>query len=321
MVRAFITGITGQDGSYLAEHLLERKYEVHGLIRPGCDVSKTHLSEHADEIGFHSGDLTDGAALERAISVVGPDEIYHLGGQTHVGRSFDAVEETLAVNGMATVRLLEIARSVCPKARIFNASSSEVFGRPEQMPQDEATPIAPVNPYGCAKALGLQMTRMYRETHGLFLVNGILYNHESPRRPESFVTRKICRAAASIKHGLQNELRLGDLAAERDWSDARDVVRGMWLALQHDRPDDYVLASGETHTVEEVVEVAFETVDIDWKEHVKRDLSLTRPAEPNRLVGNPRHARNLLDWLPENDFRRLIVGMTHADLRELAPQK
>jgi len=319
MVRAFITGITGQDGSYLAEHLLERKYEVHGLIRPGCDISESHLSEHADEIGFHSGDLTDGAALERAISVVGPDEIYHLGGQTHVGRSFDAAEETLAVSGMATVRLLEVARLVCPKARIFNAASSEVFGWPEQLPQDESTSIAPVNPYGCAKALGLQMARMYREKHGLFVVNGILYNHESPRRPESFVTRKICRAAASIKHGLQKELRLGDLAAERDWSDARDVVRGMWLALQHDRADDYVLASGETHTVEEVVEVAFETVDLDWKEYVKRDLSLMRPAEPNRLVGNSRHARNLLDWLPENDFRHLIIGMTHADLRELAP--
>jgi len=321
MVRAFITGITGQDGSYLAEHLLERKYEVHGLIRPGCDISESHLSEHADEIGFHSGDLTDGAALERAISVVGPDEIYHLGGQTHVGRSFDAAEETLAVSGMATVRLLEVVRLVCPKARIFNAASSEVFGRPEQLPQVESTSIAPVNPYGCAKALGLQMARMYRETHGLFVVNGILYNHESPRRPESFVTRKICRAAASIKHGLQKELRLGDLSAVRDWSDARDVVRGMWLALQHDRADDYVLASGETHTVEEVVEVAFETVDLNWKKYVKRDQSLMRPAEPNRLVGNPRHARNLLDWLPENDFRHLIIGMTHADLRELAPQK
>ena len=321
MIRAFITGITGQDGSYLAEHLLGRKYEVHGLIRPGTDISETHLREHADDIGFHNGDLTDRGGLERAVAAVAPDEVYHLGGHTHVGRSFEATEETLAVNGMATVSLLEIARDACPKARVFNAASSEVFGQPEKSPQDESAPFAPVTPYGCAKALGAQMARIFREAHGLFVVNGILYNHESPRRHEDFVTQKICRAAAAIKHGQQKELRLGDLTAERDWCDARDVVRGMWLALQHDRPDDYVFASGETHTVQEVVEIAFETVAIDWHEHVKRDQSLMRPAEPNRLVGNARHARNLLDWRPENDFRQLIMGMTHAALRKLGAKK
>ena len=321
MMRAFITGITGQDGSYLAEHLLERKCEVHGLIRPGRDLSQTHLREFDGEIGFHTGDLGDGAALERALAAVAPDEIYHLGGQTRVGRSLEAVEETLVLNGLVTVRLLEAVRASCPKARVFNAASSEVFGRPETSPQDESTPFAPVNPYGCAKALGAQMARIFREAHGLFVVNGILYNHESPRRHEDFVTQKICRAAAAIKHGQQKELRLGDLAAERDWCDARDVVRGMWLALQHDRPDDYVFASGETHAVQEVVEIAFETVAIDWHEHVKRDQSLMRPAEPNRLVGNARHARNLLDWRPENDFRQLIMGMTHAALRKLGAKK
>ena len=321
MVRAFITGITGQDGSYLTEYLLDRKYEVHGLIRPGCDISTTHVRGHARDIGLHIGDLADGETLGRAIAAVAPDEVYHLGGQTHVGRSFDMVEDTIEINGIATVRLLEVVRDFCPKARIFNAASSEIFGKPEQMPQDEFTPLAPVTPYGCAKALGMQMVRLYRETHGLFAVNGILYNHESPRRSESFVTQKICRAAAAIKHGQQEELRMGDLTAARDWSDARDIVRGMWLALQHHRPDDYIFASGETHTVQDVVEIAFDTVDIDWRKHVKRDQSLTRPAEPSRLAGNARNARNLLDWLPETDFRHLIIGMTHAALRELPHKK
>ena len=317
MVRAFITGITGQDGSYLVEHLLHRKYEVHGFVRPGTDITRTHLADHANDIGFHEGDLTDRDALERAVSTIAPDEVYHLAAQSHVGHSFEAAEETLALNGMATVSLLEIIRLACPKARFLNAASSEIFGRPETTPQDETTPLAPVNPYGCAKALGTQMTRLYREAHAMFMVNAILYNHESPRRPERFVPQKICRAAAAIKLGQQKELRLGDLSAERDWSDARDIVRGLWLALQHHRPDDFIFASGEAHTVQEIVEIAFETVDIDWKKHVKRDQSLLRPAEPNRLVGNPRHAWNLLDWQPETDFRQLIIGLTHAALREL----
>jgi len=320
MVRAFITGITGQDGSYLTEYLLDRKYEVHGLIRPGSDISSTHINKHASDIGLHMGDLADREALKRAMAAVAPDEVYHLGGQTHVGRSFDVVEDTVQINGIAIVRLLEIVRDTCPKARVFNAASSEIFGKPEQIPQDESTPLAPVTPYGCAKALGVQIVRFYRETHGLFAVNGILYNHESPRRSENFVTQKICRSAAAIKHGQQKELRLGDLTAARDWSDARDIVRGMWLALQHHRADDYIFASGETHSVQDVIEIAFETVDIDWRKHVKRDQSLIRPAEPSRLSGNARHARNLLDWLPETDFRDLIIEMTHAALREF-PQK
>ncbi|MBR90145.1 MAG: GDP-mannose 4,6-dehydratase [Verrucomicrobiales bacterium] len=317
MTRAFITGITGQDGSYLAELLLGQGYEVHGLVRSGTKIEQTPLAPHTDVLGLHVGDLVDGPSLARAVAAVAPDEIYHLGGQTHVGGSFEAVEETLVVNGLATVRLLEAVRAGCPKARFFNAASSEVFGCPSSSPQDEVIPFAPVTPYGCAKALGAQMVRQYRETHGLYAVNGILYNHESPRRLESFVTQKICRAAAAIKLGGQKELRLGDLAAERDWSDARDVVRGVCLALREPKPADYVFASGETHSVQEVVEIAFETVDVDWRDYVKRDQSLLRPAEPNRLVGDASRAREKLGWDPETDFRTLIISMTHAALLDL----
>jgi GDPmannose 4,6-dehydratase len=240
--------------------------------------------------------------------------MYHLAGLSHVGQSFEKVEATCRVTGFGTLRLLEMIRKLPKPPRFFHASSSEIFGSPEHAPQDETTPVAPVTPYGCAKAFGTQMARIYRQTFGWFIVNGIFFNHESPRRGENFVTRKICRAAAAIKSGKQTELVLGDTSAQRDWGHARDYVRGMWLALQHEPAEDFVFATGRLHSVQEVVEIAFRIADLDWRRYVKQDPKLSRPADPHHLVGNAAKARRLLHWQPETTFEQIITEMTHAEL-------
>jgi GDPmannose 4,6-dehydratase len=320
---AFLTGITGQDGSYLAELLLQQGYEVHGTVRRTSTLERSrlaHLYSDPDiynrRLFLHYADLDDPTTLRRVLTRVAPQEVYHLAGQSHVGLSFEIPETTCEFTAMGTLRLLEIMRDLPEPPRFFHATSSEIFGRPAEVPQTESTPIAPVNPYGCAKAFATQMVRIYREAHGLFLVNGILYNHESPRRGENFVTRKICRAAGAIKAGQPRRLALGDTSAQRDWGDARDYVRGMWLALQHDKPDDYVFATGKLHSVQDVLEVAFSAVGLDWRHHVDIDPSLMRPAEPMQLTGDAAKARALLGWVPDTTFEDLITQMTLAELAE-----
>ena len=320
MPRALITGITGQDGSYLTELLLEKGYEVHGVVRPGQALERTRLKHLVAAVGeklfLHEAVLEDSAALKRIITQVSPDELYHLASLTHVGLSFEQPEQTCDMTGMGTLRLLEIVKAMPKPPKFFHASSSEVFGKPESAPQDENTPFRPVTPYGCAKAFATNMVSVYWQTHGLFACNAILFNHESPRRGENFVTQKICRAAAAIKLGKQNELVLGTITSFRDWGHARDYVRGMWLMLQQDKPADYVLATGELHTVQEVIELAFETVGLDWKKYLKQDPRFMRPVEPSQLVGNPAKAKRELGWQPTVTFRELIVEMTRVALAE-----
>ena len=324
MPRALITGITGQDGSYLAELLLEKGYEVHGVVRPGQTLAQTpikHLSGNtasAGKIILHEAGLSDSVTLKRIITEVAPDELYHLASMSHVGLSFDMPEVTCEMTAMGTLRLLEIIRAMPKPPRFFHAASSEVFGKPEVAPQDETTAFRPVTPYGCAKAFATQMVSIYRQTHGLFACNGILFNHESPRRGENFVTQKICRAAAAIKLGKQNELVLGTVTSFRDWGHARDYVRGMWLMLQQEKSADYVLATGELHTVQEVIELSFETAGLDWKKYLKQDPRFMRPSEPGQLVGNSAKARRELDWQPTVSFKELIVEMTNAALKEMS---
>ncbi len=325
MPRALITGITGQDGSYLTELLLEKGYEVHGVVRLGQSLNQTRLKHLSGKVGALGGQLFlheaaqgDSPALKRIITQVSPDELYHLASMTHVGLSFEQPEQTCDMTGMGTLRLLEIVKAMPKPPRFFHASSSEVFGKPETAPQDEQTPFRPVTPYGCAKAFATQMVSIYRQTHGLFACNGILFNHESPRRGENFVTQKICRAAAAIKRGRQNELVLGTITSFRDWGHARDYVRGMWLMLQQDKPADYVFATGELHTVQEVIELAFETVGLDWKKYLKQDPRFMRPVEPSQLVGNPAKAKLELGWQPTVTFRELIVEMTNSALAEMS---
>ena len=321
MKRAFITGIGGQDGSYLAELLLAKNYEVHGTVRPasaGREANLRHLKADAHIFNktllLHAADLEDGPALRAALEQSSPDEVYHFAGQSHVGQSFEKVEETCRITGLGTLRLLELVRQFPKPPRFFHASSSEIFGSPDQSPQDENTPAAPVTPYGCAKAFGTQMTRIYRKNFGLFAVNGIMFNHESPRRGENFVSRKICRAVAAIKAGRQSELMLGDTNAQRDWGHARDYVRGVWLALQQDAPEDFVFATGRLHRVQDIIEIAFRTAGLDWQPYVKRDPRLLRPAEPQRLVGNSAKAWRLLNWQPETTFEQTIAEMMNVEL-------
>ena len=322
---AFITGITGQDGSYLTELLLGQGYEVHGAVRRTSSLERSRLAHlYADatiynrRLFLHYADLDDPTTLRRVLFKVKPQELYHLAGQSHVGLSFEIPETTCEFTAMGTLRLLEILRDLPDPPRFFHAASSELFGRPTQVPQTETTPFAPINPYGCAKAFATQMVRIYRETHGLFAVNGIFYNHESPRRGENFVTRKICRAAAAIKKGLQSELILGDTRAQRDWGHARDYVRGMWLSLQHAAPDDYLFATGKLHSVQDVIETAFAALALDWRNHVKFDAHFLRPAEPLQLVGDASKARTVLGWSPQTPFTALIQEMTRAELDTLA---
>jgi GDPmannose 4,6-dehydratase len=327
MPRALITGITGQDGSYLTELLLGKGYEVHGTVRRTSTLGRSRLDHlyhdpniYNQRLFLHYAELDDPTTLRRVLMKVVPEEIYHLAGQSHVGLSFEIPESTCEMTAMGTLRLLEMIRDLPKPARLFHASSSEIFGEPKVVPQDEETPLAPVNPYGCAKAFATQMVNVYRRTFGMFGCNGILFNHESPRRGENFVTRKICRAAAAIKLGQQSELLLGDTTAKRDWGHARDYVRGMWLVLQQDQPADFVFATGQLHSVQEAVEEAFGTVDLDWRKYVKKDPRFLRPAEPQRLVGHAAKAKRVLDWEPKTRFNELIGEMTRAELAALSGQ-
>jgi GDPmannose 4,6-dehydratase len=325
MPRAFITGITGQDGSYLAELLLAKGYEVHGLVRRPASLERSPLKDLCRQpdllnrrLYIHPGDMNDPASLREAVRKSAPDEVYHLAGPSHVGLSFDMAETMCEITGLGTLRLLDCVRGLPRPARFLHAASSEIFGRPEHQPQDETTPFRPANPYGCAKAFATQMVSIYREQHRLFAGNAILYNHESPRRGGDFVTQKICRAAAAIKLGRQRELLMGSRTARRDWGDARDYVRGMWLALQQDRPDDFVFATGELHSVQEVVEIAFEAVGLNWADHVKEDPRFLRPEpdKPVHLVGNAGKAERLLGWRPTARFKDLILEMVHSALAD-----
>ena len=318
-MRALITGITGQDGSYLAEFLLQKGYEVHGVARNLEGVSQSriaHLARQPEiwnrQLLLHAGDVTRPAAWLAWLAAAPPDEVYHLAAQSHSGLSFQRPEETCDVNGMGTLRLLEVLRGLPHPPKFLHASSSEIFGRPDTAPQDEQTPFRPVTPYGCAKAFATHLTALYRGSHGLFAVNAILYNHESPRRGHTFVTQKICAAAAAIKEGRQQRLLLGNTAARRDWGDAREYVRGMWLALQHPVPEDYVFATGALHSVQDVVEAAFGVVGLDWRNYVQHDPGLMRPEDPGSLVGNPAKALRLLGWKCATPFESLIAEMVQA---------
>jgi GDPmannose 4,6-dehydratase len=325
MKRALITGITGQDGSYLADLLLEKGYEVHGIIRRASTFNTSRIDHlYADphvngvRMFLHYGDLSDSVNLVKLLYELKPDEIYHLGAQSHVRVSFDIPEYTSDVTAVGTIRILEAIREVGLHSRFYQASSSEMFGKAQQVPQTEKTPFWPRSPYGVAKAFAYWATVNYRESYGLCASNGILFNHESPRRGETFVTRKISRAVAAIKQGLQKELFLGNLEAKRDWGYAPEYVEGMWRILQHGEGDDFVLATGETHSVREFVETAFSHVDLDWKQFVKHDPHYERPAEVDLLIGDASKAEKILGWKPKVRFHELVRIMVDADMELLS---
>ena len=318
---ALITGITGQDGSYLAELLLEKGYSVHGVVRRTSNLLRSRIEHlrnddnvYGKSLFLHYGDLSDGTTLRRIFSEVQPAEIYHLGGQSHVGLSFEIPESTCEEIGMATLRLLEIARDQPGPVKFYHASSSEIFGNATESPQTEETPLRPASPYGCAKAFATQLARVYRESYGLFVSNGILYNHESPRRGENFVTRKIARAVARIARGLDHELSLGNLESRRDWGRAQDYVAAMWLILQQENPGDYVVATGETHSVGDFVDAAFSVVKLPSEKYVKHNPAFDRPADPAQLVGSPEKIRRELGWRPGGSFADLVREMVEAEL-------
>ena len=324
MKRAFVTGITGQDGSYLAELLLDKGYEVHGVIRRSSSFNTEridHLYQDPHIMGvrlfLHYGDLADSVRLTKLLYVLKPDEIYHLGAQSHVRVSFDIPEYTGDVTGLGTVRILEAVREagIQKKVRFYQASSSELFGRAAEVPQSERTPFHPRSPYAVAKMYAFWMTVNFREAYGLHASNGILFNHESPRRGATFVTRKITQAAARIKMGLQDKVFLGNLAARRDWGFAGDYVEAMWCMLQRESPDDYVIATGETHSVQEFCEEAFGLLDLDWQQYVRHDARYERPSEVDILQGNCAKAARVLKWRPRVTFRELVRMMVEADLR------
>ena len=321
MKRALITGITGQDGSYLADLLLEKGYEVHGIIRRASTFNTSRIDHlYADphvngvRMFLHYGDLSDSVNLVKLLYELKPDEIYHLGAQSHVRVSFDIPEYTSDVTGVGTIRILEAIREAGLRSRFFQASSSEMFGKVQQTPQTEKTPFWPRSPYGVAKVFSYWATVNYRESYGLCASNGIMFNHESPRRGETFVTRKISRAVAAIKQGLQKELFLGNLDAKRDWGYAPEYVEGVWRILQHDEGDDFVLATGETHTVREFVEAAFGHANLDWKEFVKHDPRYERPAEVDVLLGDASKAKKIVGWEPKVRFHELVRIMVDADM-------
>ncbi len=318
MRTALITGITGQDGSYLAEWLLGLDYEVHGLIRRSSTLNLERIAHVEGRLQLHCADLLDQCSLLRVIDEVRPDEVYNLAGMSFVGASWGQPLLTADVSGLGVTRMLEAIRAVHPAARFYQASSSEMFGRVRESPQRETTPFYPRSPYGAAKVYGHWITVNYRESYGLYACSGILFNHTSPRRGREFVTRKVTEAAARIKLGLQTELRLGNLQARRDWGYAGDYVRAMWLMLQPDDPDDYVIATGETHSVREVVSIAFSHLRLDWKEFVVEDPALVRPAEVDVLVGDASKAKRTLGWEPKVGFREVICAMVDADYRRLA---
>lgn len=326
--RALITGITGQDGSYLSEFLLDQGYEVHGIIRRTSTFNTDridHIYEDPHREGvklfLHYGDLTDGTTLRRIIEEVKPVEIYNLGAQSHVRVSFDSPEYTVDAVGMGTLRILEAIRDYQQRTgiemRFYQAGSSEMFGLVQAVPQKETTPFYPRSPYACAKVYGHWQTVNYRESYDMFACNGILFNHESPRRGETFVTRKITRAVARIVAGKQKNIYMGNLDSKRDWGYAKDYVRAMWMMLQQEQPDDYVIATNETHSVREFLELAFSYVNLDWEEYVEFDKRYLRPAEVDLLIGDSTKARTQLGWTPSVTFEQLVALMVEADLQAL----
>jgi GDPmannose 4,6-dehydratase len=312
--KAFITGITGQDGSYLAELLLEKGYEVHGLVRRSSSFNTWRIDHIRERIALHYGDLVDQNSLLRTLAAVGPDEVYNLAAQSHVKVSFEMPEYTTDVTGQGVLRLLDAVHDLKLPARVYQAGSSEMFGLVQETPQSERTPFYPRSPYGVSKVFGHWMAVNYRESYGIHVSNGILFNHESPRRGENFVTRKITMGLAAIKQGRAKELRLGNLDAKRDWGFAGDYVEAMWRMLQQEKPDDYVIATGETHSVREFVEEAFGYAGLDWQKHVVVDEKYFRPAEVDLLLGDPTKAKKALGWQPKVGFKELVKLMVDADM-------
>lgn len=326
--KALITGVTGQDGSYLAELLLEKNYEVHGIIRRTSTfntdrIDHLYIDPHRENarLFLHYGDLTDGTTLRRIIEEVQPDEVYNLGAQSHVRVSFDVPEYTVDAVAMGALRLLEAIRDYQQRTgndiRFYQAGSSEMFGKVQAVPQNETTPFYPRSPYACAKVYAHWQTINYRESYDLFACNGILFNHESPRRGETFVTRKVTRALARIVAGQQKKLYMGNLDAKRDWGYAKDYVVAMWLMLQQDKADDYVIATGETHSVKEFLEVAFQYVNLNWEDYVAFDSRYLRPAEVELLIGDPTHAQKQLQWKPSVSFEQLVKLMVNSDMQAI----
>ncbi len=326
--RALITGITGQDGSYLAELLLEKGYEVHGIIRRTSTfntdrIDHMYVDPHSEgaQLFLHYGDLNDGTMLRRILEQVQPDEVYNLGAQSHVRVSFDSPEYTVDTVAMGALRLMEAIRDYQQRTdrevRFYQAGSSEMYGKVQDIPQKETTPFYPRSPYACAKVYAHWQTVNYRESYNMFACNGILFNHESPRRGETFVTRKITRAVARIVAGRQKDLYLGNLDSKRDWGYAKDYVRAMWLMLQQDEPGDYVVATGETHTIKEFLDIAFNYVNLNWNDYVKFDPRYLRPAEVDILIGDPTNTQNKLGWKPSIDFEGLVKLMVDSDLEAI----
>ena len=328
MKRALITGITGQDGSYLTELLLAKGYEVHGIVRRSSSFNTERIDhiyrdphERGVRLHLHYGDLNDASSLQSGVAAARPDEIYNLGAQSHVRVSFDIPEYTAEVTALGTIRLLEAIRKAAVPCRFYQASSSELFGKVHETPQRETTPFHPRSPYAAAKAYAFDVTRNYREAYGLFAVNGILFNHESERRGETFVTRKITRAVGRIKHGMQTELFLGNLDAKRDWGHAEDYVEAMWMMLQHERPDDFVIGTGTTHSVRDFLELAFGRVGLDYKDFVRMDERYLRPAEVDLLLADPSKANQELGWKPKVTFEELVRRMVDSDVELAAREK
>ncbi|MBF0331769.1 MAG: GDP-mannose 4,6-dehydratase [Candidatus Omnitrophica bacterium] len=322
--KALITGITGQDGSYLTEFLLGKGYDVYGVIRRASSFNTgriDHLYKDPHEGGVHLklvyGDLADASSISRIVRDVNPDEIYNLGAQSHVRVSFDVPEYTGEITGMGTTRLLEAIRETGSKAKFYQASSSELYGKVVETPQTEKTPFYPRSPYAAAKIYSYWMTVNYREAYDMFACNGILFNHESPRRGETFVTRKITMALARIKHGLQDKLYLGNIDSKRDWGFAGDYVEAMWLMMQQPKADDFVIATGETHSVREFLKVAFDRAGLDWKKYVAMDKRYLRPTEVDLLLGDPSKARRVLKWKPKVGFEQLVAMMVDADMAQV----
>ncbi|MFD0676210.1 MULTISPECIES: GDP-mannose 4,6-dehydratase [unclassified Paenibacillus] len=318
---ALITGITGQDGSYLAELLLSKGYKVYGLRRRTSVPILENIEHIKNEIEFIEGDLLDAGSLINAVRISKPDEVYNLAAQSFVGTSWDQPVTTGMVTGIGVTNMLEAVRLIKPDARFYQASSSEMFGKVVETPQKETTPFYPRSPYGVAKVYGHWITVNYRESFDMFACSGILFNHESPRRGVEFVTRKVTDAAARIKLGLQKELRMGNLDAKRDWGFAGDYVKAMYLMLQQDTPDDYVISTGEMHTVEELVEIAFGHVGLNWRDHVKVDPKFVRPAEVDLLLGDCTKAKTKLGWELEVGFEQLVTMMVESDLKKLQPKQ
>jgi GDPmannose 4,6-dehydratase len=311
--KAFITGITGQDGSYLAEILLEKGYEVYGMVRRSSSFNTARIDHIFGDIELVFGDLADGSVLNQLMRTIRPDEVYNLGAQSHVRVSFDIPEYTADVDALGPLRVLDAIREEGVDCRFYQASSSEMFGEVAEVPQTESTPLHPRSPYGVAKVFGYWITRNYREAYGMYAVNGILFNHESPRRGPTFVTRKITRAVGAILRGEQDDLKLGNLEAKRDWGYARDYMEGAWRMLQAETPDDYVLATNETHTVQEFLEEAFGYVDLNWRDYVKIDPRYFRPSEVDLLIGDASKAKEKLGWEPTVRFPELVRMMVDGD--------